>query len=264
MTSVASTAIAKEPLNPPIDVKNLKIEDKDPAMPTPLDKFIALTLLVKTRKIDWNAVFNAIAVDIDPDTFTDKEILVPQILGIRIADGIMAVQAKDAELLGKAASDIEKLAKRLGVNDGELSRARRVRSLANEGKWLDVYRELAFLQQDIMQKLQENPKDPRSSLLMVSGWLQGSRYSSRLIQTHYSDESSNILREPVLVKALIAKTESLPVNIRESPTVAVISRSLPAMHKIVDVEIDAPIPKEQVATIEKLATDCVKAVVRAK
>ena len=76
-------------------------------LPTPLDKIIALTLLVKTRKIDWNGVFNAVAVDINPDSFTDKEILIPQVLGIRIADGIMAVQAKDAELLGKAASDIE-------------------------------------------------------------------------------------------------------------------------------------------------------------
>ncbi len=262
--SLTLTGNAAEPLNPPIDVKNMKIEDRDPAMPTPLDKFIALSLLVKTRKIDWNAVFNAVAVDIDPDSFTDKNVLVPQILGIRIADGIMAVQAKDAELLGKAASDIEKLAKKLDVSDGELARARRVRSLANEDKWLDVYRELAFLQQDIMQKLQENPKDPRSSLLMISGWLQGSRYTSRLIQAHYSKESSNILREPLLVKALIAKTESLPVNIREAPTVAVISRSLPAMHKIVDVKIDAQIPREQVATIEKLATDCVKSVARAK
>ena len=93
-------------------------------------------------------------------------------LGLRIADGIMAVQAKDAELFGKAASDIEKLALKLKVSDNDLSRARRVRSLANEGKWLDVYRELGFLQQDIMQKLEENPNDQRSSLLMISGWIR--------------------------------------------------------------------------------------------
>ena len=58
--------------NPPIDPS--KAIDKGVAMPTPLDKFIALTLLVKTKKIDWNGVFNAVAVDINPDKYTDTEV----------------------------------------------------------------------------------------------------------------------------------------------------------------------------------------------
>ena len=159
---MAAQIPAEEAKNPSIDIS--KAVDKGVAMPTPLDKFLALTLLVKTKKIDWNGVFNSVAVDINPDNFTDKDVLIPQVLGLRIADGIMAVQAKDAELLGKAASDIEKLAVKIGVGDSDLARARRVRTLANEGKWMEVYRELGFLQQDIMQKLEENPKDQRSSL----------------------------------------------------------------------------------------------------
>jgi len=253
---------AEEPKNPPIDPT--KAIDKGVAMPTPLDKFIALTLLVKAKKIDWNGVFNAVAVDINPDNYTDTEILIPQVLGLRIADGIMAVQAKDAELLGKAASDIEKLAMKLKVSDNDLSRARRVRTLANEGKWLDVYRELGFLQQDIMQKLEENPKDPRSALLMISGWIQGSRYSSRLILAHYSDASSNILREPLLVKALIAKSDALPEKIKQAPSVAIVSKTLPALHKIVNVGLDAPIPKADVETLDKLSTACVKEIIKGK
>lgn len=253
---------AQDGKNPPIDPS--KAVDMGVAMPTPLDKFIALTLLVKTQKIDWNGVFNAVAVDINPDNYTDTEILIPQVLGVRIADGIMAVQAKDAELLGKAASDIEKLAKKLKVSDSELERARRVRTLANDGKWLDVYRELAFLQQDIMQKLEENPKDQRSALLMISGWIQGSRYSSRLILAHYSDASSNILREPMLVVALIQKNKSLPEKTQAAPSVKAIAEALPALHKIVNVKIDAPIPKAQVQEVDKLATDCVKEIIKGK
>ena len=259
---ISAQLTAQEAKNPPIDPS--KAIDKGVAMPTPLDKFIALTLLVKSRKIDWNGVFNAVAVDINPDNYTDTEILIPQVLGLRIADGIMAVQAKDAELLGKAASDIEKLAKKLNVSENDLSRARRVRNLANEGKWLDVYRELGFLQQDIMQKLEENPKDQRSALLMISGWIQGSRYSSRLILAHYSDASSNILREPLLVKALIAKSDALPAKTKQAPSVAIISKTLPMLHKIVNIGLDAPIPKSQVAAIDKLATDCVKQIIKGR
>lgn len=253
---------AEEAKNPPIDIT--KAVDMGVAMPTPLDKFIALTLLVKTQKIDWNGVFNAVAVDINPDNYTDTEVMIPQVLGLRIADGIMAVQAKDAELLGKAASDIEKLALKLKVSDNDLSRARRVRSLANEGKWLDVYRELGFLQQDIMQKLEENPKDQRSALLMISGWIQGSRYTSKLIAAHYSDASSNILREPLLVAALIKKNDALPAATREKPSVAIIGKTLPELHKIVNVGLDAAIPKDQVEKVDTLATACVKEIIKGK
>jgi len=255
-----SGLLSAEQKNPPIDPT--QAIDKGVAMPTPLDKFIALTLLVKTQNIDWVGVFNAVAVDINPDDFRDTKVAIPQMLGVRIADGIMAVQAKDAELLGKAASDIEKLAQKLDVSDGDLARARRARVLANEGKWLEVYRELGFLQQDIMKKLEENAQDPRSSLLMIAGWIQGSRYSSRLILAHYSDASSNILREPLLVKALIGKSEALPNDIRSLPSVAKIAEALPVLHKIVDVGIDEAISKEQVAMIDQLATDCVKAIVQ--
>jgi len=255
LVSFGMQAIAEEKKNPPIDPT--KAIDRGVAMPTPLDKFLALTILVKTRKIDWAGVFTAVAVDINPDEFTDKEVLIPQILGVRIADGIMAIQAKDAEMLGKTASDIEKLAKKIDVSDNDLERARRVRTLANEGKWLDVYRELAFLQQDIMQKLEEDPKDQRATLLMISGWIQGSRYSSRLISAHYSDESSNILREPLLVKALIAKNNSLPAETKKLPSVAAISEALPTLLAIVSVEIDEAIPKEKVAQVDTLATKCI-------
>ncbi len=253
---------ADEALNPPFDPS--KAVDMGVAMPTPLDKFIALTLLVKTQNIDWNGVFNAVAVDINPDDYTDTDVLIPQVLGLRIADGIMAVQAKDAEFLGKAASDIEKLANKLDVSENDLARARRVRSLANEGKWLDVYRELGFLQQDIMQKLEQNPKDQRSALLMISGWIQGSRYSSKLIVAHYSDASSNILREPLLVKALMKKSEMLPAKTREMPSVALIDKTLPKLHKIVDVGLDSPIPKDQVAEVDTLASACVTEIIKAK
>lgn len=246
--------------NPAIDPK--KAIDKGVAMPTPLDKFLALTLLVKTKDIDWNGTFNAVAVDIDPDKYTDKDVVIPELLGIRIADGVMAIQAKDAEMLGKAASDIEKLAAKLDVSKEDLSRAKRVRTMANEGKWMEVFRELGFLQQDIMQKLEENPNDPRSSLLMITGWIQGSRYTSRLISQHYSDASSNIMREPVLVAALQAKLEKLPAATKKSPSVAKIAEALPRLREIVNVGIDKPIARKNIDEIHALATDCIKSIVQ--
>jgi hypothetical protein len=233
-------------------------------MPTPYDKFIALDQLVPTGEINWNQTFRKVAVDLDPDQFTDKEVGIPMAMGVRIADGVMAVKARDVELLNKAASDIETLAKRIGVSDADLTRARAVRAAANKKEWLNVFMELGFFQQDIMKKLEDKESASRTTLLIVAGWLQGARYSSTLIEDHYSPAASNLLREPKLIQALSEKVNALPAGAKGNAVVAKVSESLPQILKIVDVPLDGTIAKEQVTELNRLSTEAVKAAVAAR
>jgi hypothetical protein len=228
-------------------------------MPTPYDKFIALDQVLTKTKVNWPQTFRKVAVDIDPDAFTDKDVAVPMILGVRIADGVMAIKAKDAELLNKCASDIEKLAKKLGVADADLGRARAVRAAANKGEWLKVFMELGFFQQDIMKKIDEPEHATHGTLLIVTGWMQGARYTTTVVGENYSPETSNLLREPLLARALNEKIGSLPANLQSSPLVAKLRDVLPQIEKILNVPRDGAIPKEDVEQLNKLATDAVKA-----
>src|ERR1700747_144791 len=68
----------------PYDPKNGK--DAGVGMPTPDDKFIALDQVLTKTKVNWEQTFRKVAVDIDPDSFTDKDVAIPMVLGIRIAD----------------------------------------------------------------------------------------------------------------------------------------------------------------------------------
>jgi len=243
------------------DKKNAK--DGGVGMPTPFDKFIALDQVLPEGKINWGQVFRAVAVDVDPDALNDKEIAIPMVLGIRIADGVMAIRARDAELLNKAASDIEKLAKKLGVTDGDLGRAREVRAAANKGEWLRVFMELGFFQQDIMNKIENKEQATRGTLLIVSGWLQGARYTSTVVADNYSAETSNYLREPLLARALKDKVEKLPANVTGSPLVTKLREMLPKMEKILDIPLEGSISKENVAELNRLCTEVVKAAMTA-
>jgi hypothetical protein len=233
-------------------------------MPTPYDKFLALDQLVPSGEINWNQTFRKVAVDIDPDQFTDKETILPMVLGVRIADGVMAIKARDVELLNKAASDIETLAKRMGVADADLNRARAVRAAANEKKWLNVFMELGFLQQDIMKKLENKESAARTTLLVVAGWLQGARYTTALIADHYTGATSNLLREPKLLEALAAKMDALPAASKENAAVSKVREVLPKIQKIIDIPLDGSVPKESVAELDRLCTEAVKAAVTAK
>lgn len=240
----------------PFDPK--KAKDGGLGMPTPFDKFLALDQVLSGSKLDWRKAFHQVAVDIDADSFTDKDVAIPMVLGVRIADGVMAVKARDAELLNKCASDIEKLAKKMGIKDSELGRARAVRAAANNNEWLTVFMELGFLQQDIMKKLEDKEHTTRGTLLIVCGWMQGARYTTEIVESHYSAAASNILREPLLAKALREKLESLPDNVKKAPGVAKMLEVLPRMEKILTIPLDGSISKENVAELKKLSTEVVK------
>ena len=198
-------------------------------------------------------------VDVDPDSFTDKDVAIPMILGVRIADGVMAIKANNAELLNKCAADIEKLAKKMGVADADLGRARAVRAAANKGEWLKVFMELGFLQQDIMKKIDQPEHATHGTLLIVCGWMEGARYTSTVVDENYSAETSNLLREPMLAKALKGKIEGLPANLQSSPLVAKLREVLPQIERILTIPLDGTISKENVGELNRLATEVVKA-----
>ncbi len=229
-----------------------KAEQSGLGMPSPYDKFLGLALLSEGTEIDWKSMYNAVSTDLDPDQWQDAEVDVPLALGMRIADGIMAIQARDAEFLGECATDIEKLAPLVGVSDADLQRARRVREHANAGEWLKVFMELGFLQQDILQTMQKDEKN-RGDLVIASGWMQGARYTTRVILDNYSDESSNIVREPMLVAAILEKLSTQPPAVKEHPAVALINQNLPKVKELIDVAIDEPIAKRDIEQIQEMA-----------
>jgi hypothetical protein len=218
-------------------------------MPSPYDKFLALDQVLDGRQVPWQKHLAEISKKVDPDAFTDAAIQIPMVLGVRIADGVMAVKARDAEKLNACADDIEALARKMGIKDEELTRARKARTLANNNEWLKVFMELGFLQQDIMSKIDAPQNKTRGDLLVIAGWMQGLRYTSTVVGGNHSPEVSNYLREPMLVKALIERAAALPAGVRANPLVQATEQALPGIHAIVNIPVDGAISREDVAKL---------------
>lgn len=232
--------------------------------PNPYDKFIALDGALGTGTVKWTEVFNANAADSEPDKLTDTKVAIPALLGFRICDGVMAIKARDAAKLNACADDIEKLGKKLGVTDADLRRAKLVRSFANQGEWGRVFLELGYLQQDIERTLQRESKSPGKApvqkILYAAGWLQGARYTSRLVNDNYNAKTAGLLREPLLVKQLKADLDGagLPME----GIILKLSSALGDLEKLVDVELHSSLTKENVEKMSKLTAitvnECLK------
>lgn len=256
--ALAMPALAQDENEKPAFDKS-KAEIAPLPLPNPSDKLIAIEESVGAGKIDWSALADGVAVDVDPNDFPDQADAA-MALGVKIADGIVAIKAQDVEKLNRSADQLEGLGKNLGATDEDMKRARQVRDFANRGEWLMVFLELGFLQADIMKKLNTPENQNDRTLVIAAGWLQGARYASGLILANYSPELSNILREPVLTAELDKQLAALPPSLQEKDKVRQIRQAVGQAAQIVNVSLDAPVAQDKVEQLKSASDTAVMAI----
>ena len=214
-------------------------------LPSPYDKFLGLDQVLSLKYDDWKAVYKDISHHVDVAKLKD-ETDVALALGVKIADGVMTIKARDVNGLNDCSKQIEDLAKKLGVKEDEMARAKMVRAHANKNEWLAVFMELGFLQTDIMKSLRAQNNATRRPLIITAGWMQGLHYTSHVILKHYSAETSNFLREPVLVKAMQKELDGLPAAIKGAEKVKSLIEMMPAVFDTVNIPISGSVAKDGV------------------
>lgn len=226
-------------------------------LPSPYDKMLAIEVAGKGKKIQWGRVYDAVAIDVDANSCPDKP-SAALALGVKIADGLVAVKSQNVEKLNSCATQIESIAKKLGAGDEELRRARLVRENANKGKWLDVFLELGFLQADIMKILNRKENADDRKLIIASGWMQGARHITYYLIENYDPDISNVLREPLLVGELGKEIKELPAESLKHPRVKSLPLAFEEALPLVSVSKDQAVSKENVAKLKAIADAAVK------
>ena len=75
-------------------------------LPSPYDKMLAIEVAGKGKKIQWGKVYDAVAIDVDANSCPDKP-SAALALGVKIADGLVAVKSQNVEKLNSCATQIE-------------------------------------------------------------------------------------------------------------------------------------------------------------
>ena len=221
-------------------------------LPSPYDKMLAIEVAAKGKKIEWAKVYDAVAIDVDANSSPDKT-SAALALGIKIADGLVAVKSQDVEKLNSCATQIESLAKKLGASDEELRRARLARENANKGKWLDVFLELGFLQADIMKTLNRKENANERKLIVASGWMQGARHVTYYLIEDYDAGVSNVLREPLLVGELSKEVKELPAETLAHARVKALPSAFEQALPLVSIGKEDSVSRDNVAKLKSIA-----------
>jgi len=218
-------AVGAETRHLPADQLAKAIKNESISIPTPGELFAALE---KPGKPNWSGQYRGPM----PMTYRNR----PQIalnLGGLIADGLIAVEAKDSQQVKNIGSDIIKLAKALGVSENLLSRGNSINEFAENDEWDALQEELEATQNEVKSSMQSHSDQDLVILVSLGGWIRGTQVVSRAIMQNYDERSAKVLRQPALISFMQSKIHEISPELRGEPLIKDVSEQLTGIEKLV-------------------------------
>ena len=194
-------------------------------VPTPGELFAALG---KAGKINWSAQYRAPI----PTTYGNRAQIALNLGGL-IADGFIAVEAKDGQQVKNIGSDIMKLGKALGVSEQLLARGNSINEFAEHNEWDTLQEELEATQNEVKSSMQSHADQDLVILVTLGGWIRGTQVVTGSIMKNYNESAAKVLREPALVQFIQSKLNAISPELRQEPLVKDVSEQLMAIQKLV-------------------------------
>ncbi len=195
------------------------------SIPTPGELFAALS---KPGKPNWSGQYRGPM----PMTYRNRAQIALNLGGL-IADGFVAVEAKDSQQVKNIGSDIIKLAKALGVSENLLGRGNSINEFAENDDWDTLQEELEATQNEVKQSMQSHSDQDLVILVSLGGWIRGTQVVSSAILQNYDERTARVLRQPALVNFMQSKVNDVSVELRNEPLVKSVSEQLGGMEKLV-------------------------------
>jgi hypothetical protein len=217
--------IGAEPAKIPADQLAKAIRIDSISIPTPGELFAALE---KPGKPNWTGQYRGPV----PTTYKNRAQIALN-LGSLIADGFIAVEAKDSQQVKNIGTDIIKLAKALGVSENVLSRGSSINEFAENDEWDALQEELEATQNEVKSSMQSHSDQDLIILVSVGGWIRGTQVVSSAVMQNYDERSAKVLRQPALVNFIHAKLNDISPDLHDQPLIKEVSDSLPGIEKLV-------------------------------
>jgi len=229
VVEIISAASGADPARLPADQLARAVRSDSISIPTPGELFAALE---KPGKINWSGQYRPPM----PMTYRNRAQIALNLGGL-IADGFIAVEAKDSQQVKNIGSDIIKLAKALGVSEHVLSRGNSINEFAEHNEWDTLQEELEATQNEVKSSMQSHSDQDLIILVSLGGWIRGTQVVSGAILESYDAGSAKVLRQPALVGFMQSKIDEISPELRNEPLVKDVSQQLTGIQKLVSFPV---------------------------
>ena len=121
------------------------------------------------------------------------------LLGAVIAEGFIAVEAKDADQVERLGRAVLTLSRGLGVQRWALPRSRSIVEHAESGDWAGVREEWNHVLPDVQQGMTALRSEALAHVVSLGGWARGAEALATLVGQKYSAEGAELLRRPLMI-----------------------------------------------------------------
>ena len=213
------------------------------SIPTPGELFAAIE---KPGKTDWSGQYRGPM----PITYRNRAQIALNLGGL-IADGFIAIEAKDSQQVKNIGSDIIKLAKALGVSENLLKRGNSINEFAENNEWDTLQEELEATQNEVKSSMQSHSDQDLVILVSLGGWIRWTQVVSGAIAQNYDERSAKVLRQPALVKFMQSKIDEISPELRGEPLVKDVSEELSGIEKLVSFPADKAPTVDEVRKVKE-------------
>ncbi|MDA7922453.1 hypothetical protein N9B73_11915 [Verrucomicrobiales bacterium] len=116
-----------------------------------------------------------------------------------VAEGFIAVQAKDAEEIQKIGREVLALSNALGLAVAVRPHSLSIIEAAGDKDWSRVRDELDSTQQTVRETMEKLRDDELSNLVSLGGWLRGTNVVTVFISDSFSEDKAELLNQPGLI-----------------------------------------------------------------
>ena len=214
-------------------------------VPAPSEIIMALDML---SEVNWKEV-----VTYDKSTNYSDNYKIALNLGVRVAQGFIAIQAQDRDNTRDMFSICRDLAKNFGAKSDMFVEKDEILRLLDENNWT----ELRSILDDIHLRVKDEmyKYDPDFvELASVGGWMEGLHIVAKALKSNYSSDASVILYQPELIQYFSEAVKNIKPGNGNNPEVKEISLMMQEIGRLCEVGSGNPIPLENVEKLYEISS----------
>ena len=238
-----------------IDVSKLTYKEQDVVIPVPSEIFNALD------KLGGNPNWAGQVTEESKHRWTAP----PEIalmLGTVIANGFIAVQAKDDKKVNEIGRRVIELANALGVGKAVISHCNSISEAAKNGDWTSVRTELDKAQSSVRSAMDMLNSQDESELVSMGGWLRGTQALTSLVSQDYKPDRAELLHQPEMLDTFDSQLSGMLANpkLHKDPVILGLQDGLKKMRPLITIQGDATIPQKSVEEVNGISSSLVKSI----
>ena len=258
LTLLSLPVLAQDPPPQKIDISKLPKQTRvvdDVIVPVPSEIF---TVLDKLGNPNWPATQRPIKGVAKPLGEQPQQALY---LGTVIAEGFIAVEAKDAAEVKNIGRSVLALSQNLGVRDAVTKRSNAIVEKADKSDWAGVRQELDGALSEVKRALEQMRSGDLAQLVALGGWVRGTEALCQVVSQDYKPEGADLLHQPGLVNHFLGKVSSISnKNFKKHPLVLKSNDALTKIKPLIGNREGVVITKETVQSIGTISADLIKTV----